>query len=146
MRWGTTAFCGAGNLADYIPHSFYVIVVSISSVANDLLGCDAFDLSQEAEMKAMNKANSGQGAETVYRDKKGRKVDMLTEFKKKQEAKADKKVWDRFGLTLTNALCLEPRLEALFTCYFVRCGRGAGDCLVYGTMALVYTFLGVALA
>lgn len=109
----------------------------ICSAAHDVLCCHVFDLSQQAEMKAMNKANSGQGAETVYRDKKGRKLDMLTEFKKKQEAKADKKVCVRFGLALTSALCLEPRLEALCTCYFVRCGTGAGDCLGCDNKAFV---------
>ncbi|CAM9426956.1 unnamed protein product [Ascophyllum nodosum] len=46
---------------------------------------------QEAEMKAVDKDSSGQGAETVYRDKKGRKLDMLNEFMKQQEVKADKK-------------------------------------------------------
>ena len=43
-------------------------------------------------MKAVDKDSSGQGAETVYRDKKGRKLDMLNEFMKQQEVKADKKV------------------------------------------------------
>lgn len=59
-------------------------------------------------MKALNKANSGQGAETVYRDKKGRKLDMLTEFKKQQESKADKQVCESHGLTPTRAPCLHP--------------------------------------
>ncbi|CAM9097344.1 unnamed protein product [Pylaiella littoralis] len=46
----------------------------------------------EAEMKGADQSNSGQGAETVYRDKKGRKLDMLNEFMKSQDARAGKKV------------------------------------------------------
>ncbi|CAN0540447.1 unnamed protein product [Ectocarpus sp. 12 AP-2014] len=46
----------------------------------------------DAEMKGADKSSSGQGAETVYRDKKGRKLDMLNEFMKSQDARAGKKV------------------------------------------------------
>lgn len=47
---------------------------------------------KDAEMKGADKASSGQGAQTVYRDKKGRKLDMLNEFMKSQDAKAGKLV------------------------------------------------------
>ncbi len=43
-------------------------------------------------MKGADKASSGQGAQTVYRDKKGRKLDMLNEFMKSQDARAGKLV------------------------------------------------------
>lgn len=43
----------------------------------------------------MNRADaeaSGRGATTVYRDKKGRKLDMLNEFMRQQDARAGKEV------------------------------------------------------
>lgn len=43
-------------------------------------------------MKGADKTSSGQGAQTVYRDKKGRKLDMLNEFMKQQDARAGKEV------------------------------------------------------
>lgn len=43
-------------------------------------------------MKGADKSSSGQGAQTVYRDKKGRKLDMLNEFMKSQDARAGKEV------------------------------------------------------
>lgn len=43
-------------------------------------------------MKGADQSNSGQGAQTVYRDKKGRKLDMLNEFMKSQDARAGKQV------------------------------------------------------
>ena len=47
---------------------------------------------QDADMKGADKSSSGQGAATVYRDKKGRKLDMLNEFMKQQDARAGKEV------------------------------------------------------
>ena len=43
-------------------------------------------------MMGADKSSSGQGATTVYRDKKGRKLDMLSEFMKQQDARAGKEV------------------------------------------------------
>lgn len=43
-------------------------------------------------MKAANAEESGRGAETVYRDRKGRKLDMLNEFMRQQDAIAGKEV------------------------------------------------------
>lgn len=43
-------------------------------------------------MKGVDKSSSGQGATTVYRDKKGRKLDMLNEFMRQQDARAGKEV------------------------------------------------------
>lgn len=47
---------------------------------------------QDEEMKGADKSSSGQGAATVYRDKKGRKLDMLNEFMRQQDARAGKEV------------------------------------------------------
>lgn len=43
-------------------------------------------------MKGADAEASGHGATTVYRDKKGRKLDMLNEFMRQQDAKAGKEV------------------------------------------------------
>lgn len=43
-------------------------------------------------MKSADAEASGKGATTVYRDKKGRKLDMLNEFMRQQDAKAGKEV------------------------------------------------------
>lgn len=70
-------------------------------------------------MKGADQSNSGQGAETVYRDKKGRKLDMLNEFMKSQDARAGKKVCDRdrcaggsagWWVWSLSAFCFLPRL------------------------------------
>lgn len=64
-------------------------------------------------MKGADKTSSGQGAQTVYRDKKGRKLDMLNEFMKQQDARAGKEVIDFFGTA--TAVGLEKPLE-FFVC------------------------------
>lgn len=43
-------------------------------------------------MKGADAAASGQGATTIYRDKKGRKLDMLNEFMRQQNAREGKEV------------------------------------------------------
>eukprot|EP00636_Phaeomonas_parva_P015127 CAMPEP_0118878822 /NCGR_PEP_ID=MMETSP1163-20130328/18696_1 /TAXON_ID=124430 /ORGANISM="Phaeomonas parva, Strain CCMP2877" /LENGTH=358 /DNA_ID=CAMNT_0006814769 /DNA_START=68 /DNA_END=1144 /DNA_ORIENTATION=- len=43
-----------------------------------------------AKLKAMGDEASGKNAETVYRDKKGRKLDMLTEFMRQQDVRDGK--------------------------------------------------------
>ena len=50
----------------------------------------AYRAAQDAEMRRADPTLSGANAETVYRDKKGQKLDMLNEFMRKQAADESK--------------------------------------------------------
>lgn len=87
-------------------------------------------------MKQVDKTSSGQGAQTVYRDKKGRKLDMLNEFMKQQDARAGKEA-SRCGASVWCVLYVgahhrhHSRVCAIKCVYFALSTEMEGDGYVY---------------